>query len=103
MDKNTAKKTPEYGSAAVVEPPEENLEVIAAHEARAAANRLLAMLEPIESKIPHSDFMFIADCHDPERRITPSRLAKLRIIARAYANGAAKDWLSRNRSSNAAQ
>jgi hypothetical protein len=54
-------------------------------DVKAEANRLLAKLEPFEHKIPHSDFLFIADCHDDERRITPSRLAKLRIIADVYA------------------
>ena len=97
MEKNTAKKSPENDSAAVAEPPEERCDEMAAREARVAADRLLALLEPFESVIPRSDFIFIADCHDTKRRITPSRLAKLRIIARAYTNGGAGDWISRNR------
>jgi hypothetical protein len=103
MDKNTAKRANEEGNAAVAEQPDERSEEMTAEEARAAANRLLALLEPFEATVPRSDFIFIADCHDPKRHITPSRLAKLRIMVRTYANGLASRFLSRAGSSNVAQ
>ena len=100
MDKNTVKTTNDNGNAAVAEQPEVRTEGTEEREARMAADRLLALLKPIESKIPRADFLFVADCHDPERRISPSRLAKLRILARTYANGTGGEWLTRNPASS---
>jgi hypothetical protein len=97
MENNMGKRQSEDGSTALTDLPEEGSEEISAREARVAANRLLALLEPFESKIPHPDFLFIADCHDQKRRITPSRLARLQIMAKVYANGAI-EWLSLSRS-----
>ncbi len=85
MPGNRAEDWPIISPAIALAPPTQSFKETAMRKTRDEANRLLARLEGVEHKIPHSDFVFVADCHDPERRITESRLAKLRIIAEVYA------------------